>query len=392
MKDKVTLIGALIVLLVFPANAQNKLVINDRAEFLNNAVESALSDRLSADSITLSNLIDNRRRCEYWYATLVREKNNILVTVNDCNDKVAGSRDMGSVVVSATDAEKSTLLYFALSEILKNKYSQADNRPGSVQLKQEEQASQDTTDPGTHHSSRYFFSPSSMNLKKGEFYYNSLYFILHDVQYGISDQFSIGMGTTVFGFPFYITPKISIPVNERNSFAIGDMLMVGTWGSRFTGNLLYGTYTVGNFENNFTAGGGYLHIGGADVTDKINAVVLNFAGLVKLSDYMFLITENYLSPVRTRSVASYYNYVTYQNVVEESFPRKLFFIYGLTGFRFINKNKDLRCWQFGLSYFMTSYSQVPLRYSGTSWYIEKRGGTEFTAFPVVGYARKFSTR
>lgn len=373
-------------------SAQDKLVINDHPRLLNAAVESSLSDRLSADSIILTSMIDNRKRCEYWFVTLVKEKDDLMLSVADCNDRSAGSRNMGSLILSATDAEKATLLYFALSEILKDPYDRSDEKATAQKPVPEGSGEEAAVDPD-HHSSRYFFSPSSMNVKKGDIYYNTLYFLLHDVQFGVSDQFSIGMGTTIAGFPFYLTPKISITVDDRNSFAVGDMLMIGTWGAKFTGNLLYGTYTRGDAFNNFTVGAGYLSLGGGDVTDKINAPVVNFSGLARLSDRMFFITENYMSGFVIRDEANYYSYnpVTYEGIYRsESFRRNVFFIYGSTGFRFINKVRDLRSWQFGLSYLFSSYEAVPGMFTGSNWYVGRRDTKKLVAFPVIGYARKFS--
>jgi hypothetical protein len=393
MKNIFTGITVIILsLFALQARAQDKLVINDRAQFLNSAIESTLIDRLSADSISLTDMIDNKRRCEYWFATLVIDKNNLLLTVTDCNDRIAGTRDMGSLVISAKDSEKAMLLYFALSEIFKKEHSQMDDTASAIQSEPGSQKDEAFLEPVSHHSSRYFFSPSSLNIKKGEFYYNSLYFIVHDVQYGISDQFSVGMGTTIFGFPFYITPKISIPVNERNSFAIGDMLILGTWGANFTGNLLYGTWTTGNIHNNFTMGGGYLVIGGGEINNRIQAPVINISGLVRMTDHMFFITENYLSPMSIKSTAIHYSYNEYQYIeTTENFHRKAFFIYGLTGFRFINKARDLKSWQFGLSYIFSSFSKTPDMFMGPNWNVDNPGGRNLTAFPVVGFAKKFST-
>lgn len=383
-----------LLLLAGQVNAQNKLVINDRARFLDTETEELLGKRLYADSITLTSLIDNKKRCDYWFAALVIDKDELLLSVTDCNDKLAGTRNLGSLVVKATGQEKATLLYFALSDIIKNPYREADTKKVKVQPVLIEAEIDSMPDP-QHHSSRYFFAPSSRNLKKDEIYYNTLYFIVHDVQFGLTDQFSIGMGTTIFGFPFYLTPKISIPVDDRNSFALGDLLMIGTWGSRFTGNLLYGTYTRGDFNNNITVGGGYLFLGGGDVDDKINAAVINFSGLVRMSPHMFFITENYMSPFSLRNTATYNSYNPSNgqfNVYSESFRRNVFFMYGSTGFRFINKRKDLRSWQFGLSYFLSAYEKVPATYSGSNWYIERRNTRALNAFPVVGFARKFSTK
>jgi hypothetical protein len=70
----------------------------------------------------------------------------------------------------------------------------------------------------------------------------------------------------------------------------------------------------------------------------------------------------------------------------------MFFVYGLAGFRFINKTKDVNSWQFGLTYVFTSFEDMPYKYKASNWYTSAGNGSRFIAFPVVGFARKFSTR
>ena len=51
------------------------------------------------------------------------------------------------------------------------------------------------------HDTRYFFSPSAFGLEKGEGYYGHSYFFLWQMQYGISEDISIGFGTSFAGLP-----------------------------------------------------------------------------------------------------------------------------------------------------------------------------------------------
>lgn len=380
----------LIFAVIIPIEAQKKLAIIDKAQFINAEIEKILTDRLAAESIELTSIVDTKNRCDYWFANLVMSGSGLQLSLIDCNDKTAGTKNLGSRIMTAADSEKGLLLYFALSEMLKEPFKDVQDTP-QVQVSPPvyPETTAVVTDQG-HHKSRYFFAPSSYNLEKGEIYYNSLYFMLHDVQYGISDHFSMGMGTTIFGFPFYLTPKITIPVNEKSAFAIGDMFMIGTYGSKFTGNLLYATYTTGGNDKNITVGGGYLYAGGGDISKPVNAAVLNFSSLLRVSGHIFFITENYGSKLNVQNSVSRYDVNTGQ--VEFSyFDQDLFFIYGLTGFRFVNRTKDIKSWQFGLSYIISSRSEIPAMYYN-SWSLENSGGSGFTAFPVIGYARKFSAR
>lgn len=397
-KNLFLIIAAILLIAEAPVSAQSKIALTDKAQILTGDTESLLNQRLQADSLELTSMIDTRKRCDYWFLTLSMKGDELLMSVTDCNDKPAGSKNMGSKILTANDSEKALLLYFALSEILKSPYKNTVD-PATEPERSVSTGSADIsatqTDPGQH-KTRYFFSPSSYNLEKGELYYNSLYFFVHDVQYGISNKFSIGMGTTIMGFPFYLTPKVTIPVDEKSAFSIGDMLIIGTWGTKFTGNLLYATYTRGGDYNNFTIGGGYLHLGDGEITNTTNSPVINFAALLQISDHIYFITENYTSIVKTKQTASYnyynpnppFDYEYY----EKTFEQNMFFFYGLAGFRFINRNKDVRSWQIGLSYLLRSYGEIPWMYKANYWYTSAYNESRFIAFPVIGYARKFSAK
>lgn len=375
---------------IISAEAQEKLAIIDKAQFMNAEIEKILIDRLAAESIELTSIVDTKKRCDYWFANLVMSGSGLQLELMDCNDKTAGAKNLGSRIMTASDSEKGLLLYFAISEMLKEPFKNVQDTPKEqVSPPGYSLPTAGITDQG-HHKTRYFFAPSSYNLEKGEIYYNSLYFMLHDVQYGISDHFSMGMGTTIFGFPFYLTPKITIPLNEKSAFAIGDMFMIGTYGTKFTGNLLYATYTTGGKDKNITVGGGYLYAGGGDIYHPVNAAVLNLSSLLRISGHVFFITENYGSKLNIWNSVSRYDENTGQ-VQYSYFKRNLFFIYGLTGFRFVNKTKDIKSWQFGLSYIIASRSEIPAMYNN-SWTIDNSSESVFTAFPVIGYARKFSAR
>jgi hypothetical protein len=70
----------------------------------------------------------------------------------------------------------------------------------------------------------------------------------------------------------------------------------------------------------------------------------------------------------------------------------MFFIYGMAGFRFINRTRDIVSWQFGLTYLYRSFGDVPYKYSQPNWYTSAERGGRFITFPVIGYARKFAMK
>jgi hypothetical protein len=390
MKKSIPIAFLMFLLLVTSLAGQNKMALDDRAQLLSADAESALKNRLKEDGIELTSVVDFRNRCDYWYASLYTQGGTLFLSIRDCYDNIAGTKDMGVAIVTAADTEKALLVYFAITEMLR-----APAAPGAYPTAMPARTlPPPPPDPGEHRS-RYFFAPSSYNLEQGELYYNSIYFFVHDVQYGLSDKFSIGMGTTILGFPFYLTPKLTIPVNERSTFAIGDILMFGTWGADFFGNLLYGTYTRGTYQSNITLGLGHLAGGGKDNPLASSSLVFNFSALGGMSDHIFFITENYMSSSSTTQTAYYSNYNPVTGIHQyrdEEFSQGVFFWFGMAGFRFINKKEDVKSWQLGLSYLYTSREQIPSKYTGSSWNTSSESGTRFIAFPVIGFTRKFGTR
>ena len=374
------------------------LTLDDRAKFLNEEVETLLKDRLTADKLELTYSVDFKKKCDYWYAILYLQDNDLYLALKDCSDKIAGIKNLGVKIISATNADKSMLVYYALSEMISNPYKNNIQPESHVSTEVQQEETTEYADYQTNpaqHNTRYFFAPSSFNLEEGDLYYNSLYFFLHDLQYGISDEFSIGLGTTLIGFPFYVTPKITLPFNDKSSFAIGDMLLLGTWDSDFFGNLLYGTYTRGDSRNNITVGGGHLYTRPGDLTSTTNSPVVNFSALGQISDHIYFITENYASKVKTRQDANYFFFdnVSGNYVYDEAvFNQDVFFIYGMTGFRFINKKRDVISWQVGLTYLFRAPEEVPVQYTTGNWSTSANNENKFITFPVIGFTRKFGVK
>lgn len=112
------------------------------------------------------------------------------------------------------------------------------------------------------HDSRYFFSPSAFGLEQGEGYYSHSYWLLWQAQWGVTDEFSIGGGTSIFGMPTSVNAKYSFNIGSGSNAAVG-WFYVGDlfgWSGGDVGalvNMPYAVFTKGSRENNFTFGVGY---------------------------------------------------------------------------------------------------------------------------------------
>lgn len=151
------------------------------------------------------------------------------------------------------------------------------------------------------HASRYLIGPSAFNLQQGEGYYQNTWIFFNSFNYGITNYFSIGGGieflstfTSItageLNSIFFITPKFSLPVNERFSAGVGILYIHVLEGGG--AGIGYGIATYGNTDNNVTAGVGWL-ISEWDVERK---PVVTLSGMKRLSPKIGLISENWFIP------------------------------------------------------------------------------------------------
>ncbi len=387
----------LLVFIPFQIAGQDKLTINDRSGILTEELENLLSDKLARDGLEYTNIVDMRNKCDYYFSSLSKTDEDILLKIEDCEEKILGTKKLGKNFLSGSELEKSIILSFSIFEIIEQPGEiSAGVRGQVIEGEGKEVYRQDTVYGENEHRSRYFFAPSAYNLREGELYYNTVYFFLHDIQYGISDNLSIGMGTTLIGIPFYLTPKITFRAGEKSTFAIGDMMILGTWGSDFFGNLLYAIYTRGSYDNNVSLGAGLFTTNESEMTRNNNSLVINLSGITRASQFMYLVTENYGFRVRTSQEAWYDNYndmtgeYTY---FSETFNQDQTIIYGLTGLRFVNKKKNWVSWQFGLTYILNFFEKIPTTYQSEPWYTSATdGGSRFIAVPTLTFTIKFGKK
>lgn len=389
------------VLLISPifSLAQNKLVVDDRTGLLSAELEAVLTEKLAAEAISYTNTVDFRSPCSYYYAGLEKTGDDLILRIRDCDDNVLGAKNMGSSIKGASGEEQGLLLSFAIRDILSSPGAYllypatapaaATAAPAGPEAKpasqvQAESQPADTT-LSNEHDSRYFFAPSAFNLKKGELYYNAVYFVLHDIQYGISDNFSMGIGTSIAGMPLYLTPKLSFRLNEKNAIGIGDLPMFGTWGTDFMGNLAYGVYTHGDVNGNFTIGAGHLWTNENEITDQTSSLVVNFSALGRMSRYIFFLTENYIMSASFKRTAYFYG----GDYNEAEFEQRNTFWYGIAGVRIVSKNRNLVAWQVGLTYIVNYAGDIPEQYMSWEHNARTPGDLNLFAIPTVTFTVKF---
>lgn len=148
-------------------------------------------------------------------------------------------------------------------------------------------------------STRYLFAPNAIGIPKGKGYYQNTWVLFNNVNYGVSNNFSIGAGTVpifLFGaeaLPLWVLPKVSVSTPQQNLHVAGGALLGGVVGEGGGGlGLLYGNATVGSRDHNATIGLGYGYVG-----DEISDTpAVNISGMTRIGKKTYLISENYFFP------------------------------------------------------------------------------------------------
>ncbi|MCF8374417.1 MAG: hypothetical protein K9H64_22540 [Bacteroidales bacterium] len=145
------------------------------------------------------------------------------------------------------------------------------------------------------HDTRYFIGPSGIPSKKGEGYYQNIEVLINSINYGITDNLSIGGGfeflSTIQGSPiWFLTSKLGFNISETFHFGCG--VMVGGITGEGTAALGYGVFTFGSSESNLSLGAGY-GLSGGELSDYPGVII---SGTQRVSNSIALLSENYVFP------------------------------------------------------------------------------------------------
>lgn len=410
-----TLFCLIILLSAYVANAQNIFVLNDRTGLVSESAFKMMAQKLENKGFILSDSMDMKSGCDYLVTTIYKKDEEFWLLIDNCYLEQYGPKSLGKGLAKLQEAELSVVLTYNMAELVQSgaKASRLAKQTAVVQEPKAETAGKAETeepketeeteeeaevivpleDRQNEHQSRYFFAPTSMNLKKGELYVNTNYFVAWDAQYGFTDRFSFGMGTTLGLFPMYFTPKYSIPFkNPKHHVSIGDIFILGTWGTNMLANIAFATYTYGTDHNNITIGGGWMLTNENNLTSTFSAPVVNLSFMKSFSPYISLLSESYFAmPTTSRQRESWIqtdpnwgngevmNYTEVKN--NQVFT-------GFFGFRFTGRKKGLSALQVGIVYYRykteLAESTIPLpEWDGV---ISRQGNL---ALPSLSFTHKF---
>jgi hypothetical protein len=262
-------------------------------------------------------------------------------------------------------------------------------------------------------SHRYIFAPSAFSMDKGTKNYTNYNLFAQDFKLGLSDRFSLSIGTSVILNPVYVIPTYSFKINDKSALACGDLFIFTTYDSFNYGNLFYGLYTYGSIDNNFTIGAGlWTAKEGKNETEIIDPDIdpsfieynkeiktispaFNFSAQIKLSKNTYFITENYWFKLNVDATADLkesnpYNPSYDITLRSEHYAIEETIFAGILGLRLINKKNSLKSWQISSIYVLAYQGKTPEEYKQPGWETyRKENEYIFFPIPLISYTKKF---
>jgi hypothetical protein len=133
-------------------------------------------------------------------------------------------------------------------------------------------------------------------MDKGEVYIQSVYGLAYQVQFGVTENFSIGATTTLLATPLALTAKYSIKIDEKNTLAFGGLAGIVGWGTQTNLGIGFGAFTHGTKESNVTFAAGYAWINTKEDNGGGNSPVMSLSGNQRLSKNLSLMGELWYLP------------------------------------------------------------------------------------------------
>jgi hypothetical protein len=162
---------------------------------------------------------------------------------------------------------------------------------------------------GNPNATRFLFAPSAIPLKKGEGYYQNIYFLFNSVNYGLTNHLSISGGLIV-PFAVFANVRISGKVGKYWHFGtgiIGGTSIINLGGKNLRAGIGYGLATAGNENNNISVGTGWAFAGVGDSTGLAKRPIVTINGILKLSKRVSLVTENWIFSIKETKENSIYD-------------------------------------------------------------------------------------
>jgi hypothetical protein len=156
-------------------------------------------------------------------------------------------------------------------------------------------------------SHKYWWNNNYQGLKQVEFYYQNIGILYNGLDFGVIDNFSIGGGAFFLGIVGFFNVHARTQFKITNGVSIGasyNHFMAGAASSsRSSENnslgLFTGGFTIGDSEKNLTISTGkFINLVNNNSTSEQSDLAIIIAGNLKLSNNLYLITDNYFADRR----------------------------------------------------------------------------------------------
>lgn len=151
--------------------------------------------------------------------------------------------------------------------------------------------------------SRYFFSSSAFNLKKGMGYYSNAFILSNEFTYALTNSISLTTGILLIpplpslnksGSPIWLKAKVAFPIFKQK-FHLGGSLtyLPNTIANNKRGNsyfMLNTVSTLGNKNKNISFGINY-----SITNNDFKLSFLTLSGKIKVNSRLYIISDNYYS-------------------------------------------------------------------------------------------------
>ncbi len=141
-------------------------------------------------------------------------------------------------------------------------------------------------------ATRYFFTTNGLPIKKGEHYVQwNLYG--PDFQFGLGNNFGVGIITSWFGTPVVANLKKTWQLEENVHFGLGALVGTLSWVNIESGGALpFASITFGDRSQNLSFSGGYGSVWGNNY--RGGGALASVGGMTKLSQKFSLVFDSFI--------------------------------------------------------------------------------------------------
>ncbi len=156
--------------------------------------------------------------------------------------------------------------------------------------------------PSIEVNHKYFWTNNYMGIKKNEFYFQNIWVLYNGLDYGISDNFSIGGGLLFAGIVGFVNIHFRSQVEVAENFNVGvayNYFVATSIYNNFSLNsssekigFLSGGFTYGNEKANISLGVGRFNSNEESLLNNKNELGFSVSGSVKISTNTSIVSDN----------------------------------------------------------------------------------------------------